>query len=381
MATIRKRKSGTIEVIFRCKKLFPGQISRTFDDEEEARIFAQRVENKFEKGILPSQFAQEAIDRKRGGFADRSLKTLIDEYQKSTSLSQEDRDKMRIHIERLGDENFLKIDFYWVERWILSMKREDNLAPGSIRKHVGSLSRLFIWAANKGIMNENPILRLPRGYASYTEEDEMFAEKKVDKSRDERIPPEDIAKIMEVIDGKRKRPDAQRHLEIPDPDETRLIFTLAVESAMRLREMYTLVESQVSLDERTIFLDKTKNGEQRQVPLSSVAIIALSGYLDTHPKSERKADNIFPGLWNGESSVTELRSTTAKLSKRFGRILEHAGRPDASFHDLRHEAICQFFLRTTLSDTEIMRITGHKSHAMLKRYASLRGSELSSKLW
>ncbi len=24
MATIRKRKSGTIEVIFRCKKLFPG---------------------------------------------------------------------------------------------------------------------------------------------------------------------------------------------------------------------------------------------------------------------------------------------------------------------------------------------------------------------
>ena len=33
------------------------------------------------------------------------------------------------------------------------------------------------------MMNENPILRLPRGYAGYTEEDEMFAEKKVDKSR------------------------------------------------------------------------------------------------------------------------------------------------------------------------------------------------------
>lgn len=381
MATIRKRKSGTIEVIFRCKKLFPGQITRTFDDEGEARIFAQRVENKFEKGILPSQFAQEAIERKRGGFVDRSLKTLIEEYQKSTSLSQEDRDKMRIHIKRLGDENFLKIDYYWVERWIMSMKREDNLAPGSIRKHVGSLSRSFTWAVNKGIMNENPILRLPRGYASYTEEDEMFAEKKVDKSRDVRISPEDITKIMEVIDGKRKRSDAQRHLEIPDPDETRLIFTLAVESAMRLREMYTLDEGQVSLEKHTIFLDRTKNGEQRQVPLSSVAIIALKGYLDAHPKIERKTENLFPGLWNGELSVTGLRATTAKLSKRFGRILEHAGRPDASFHDLRHEATCQFFLRTTLSDTEIMRITGHKSHAMLKRYASLRGSELSSKLW
>ncbi len=381
MATIRKRKSGTIEVIFRCKKLFPGQITRTFDDEGEARIFVQRVENKFEKGILPSQFSQEAIERKRGGFADHSLKTLIKEYQKSTSLSQEDRDKMRIHIKRLGDENFLKIDYYWVEQWILSMKREDNLTPGSIRKHVGSLSRLFTWAANKGIMNDNPILRLPRGYASYTEEDEIFAEKKVDKSRDVRISFEDITKIMEVIDGKRKRPDVQRHLEIHDPEETRLIFTLAVESAMRLREMYTLDEVQVSLEKHTIFLDKTKNGEQRQVPLSSVALIALKGYLDAHPKSERKTDNLFPGLWSGELSVAELRATTAKLSKRFGRILEHAGRHDASFHDLRHEATCQFFLRTKLSDTEIMRITGHKSHAMLKRYASLRGSELSSKLW
>jgi integrase len=381
MATIRKRKSGAIEVIFRCKRLFPGQITRTFDDEEEARIFVQRVENKFKKGILPSQFAQEAIERKRGGFADRTLKTLIKEYQKSTSLSQEDQDKMRIHIERLGDESFLKIDYYWVERWILSMKREHNLAPGSIRKHVGSLSRLFTWAANKGMMNENPILRLPRGYAGYTEEDEMFAEKKVDKSRDVRIPPEDIAKIMDVIDGKRKRPDARRHLEIPDPDETRLIFTLAVESAMRLREMYTLSEAQVSLDKCTIFLDKTKNGDKRQVPLSSVANSALKDYLDMHPKGECKTDNLFPGLWNGELSVTELRKTTAKLSKRFGRILEHAGLPDASFHDLRHEATCQFFLRTTLTDTEIMRITGHKSHAMLKRYASLRGSELSNKLW
>ena len=381
MATIRRRKSGTIEVIFRCKKLFPGQITRTFDDEGEARIFAQRVENKFEKGILPSQFAREATERKRGGFSDRSLKTLIKEYQKSTSLSQEDRDKMRIHVKRLGDENFLKIDYYWVERWIMSVKREDNLATGSIRKHVDSLSRSFTWAVNKGIMNENPILRLPRGYASYTEEDEMFAEKKVDKSRDMRISPEDITKIMQVIDGKRKRPDAQRHLEIPDPDETRLIFTLAVESAMRLREMYTLDEGQVSLEKYTIFLDRSKNGEQRVVPLSSVAIIALKGYLDAHPKSERKTENLFPGLWNGELSVTELRVTTAKLSKRFGRILEYAGRPDAGFHDLRYEATCQFFLRTTISDTEIMRITGHKSHAMLKRYASLRGSELSSKLW
>ena len=131
MATIRKRKSGTIEVIFRCKRLFPGQITRSFDDEEEARIFVQRVENK-----LRWEFSRRSSLRRpstKAGWICQiiRLKTLIKEYQKSTSLSQEDQDKMRVHIERLGDESFLKIDYYWVERWILSMKREHNLAPGT----------------------------------------------------------------------------------------------------------------------------------------------------------------------------------------------------------------------------------------------------------
>ena len=56
------------------------------------------------------------------------------------------------------------------------------------------------------------------------------------------------------------------------------VFELALESAMRLREMYTLSKDQVALSQRTIFLDKTKNGDKRQVPLTSVAIKAIQRY-------------------------------------------------------------------------------------------------------
>jgi integrase len=50
------------------------------------------------------------------------------------------------------------------------------------------------------------------------------------------------------------------------------------------------------------------------------------------------------------------------------------------FHDLRHEATSRLYERTTLTDLQIAKITGHKTISMLARYANLRGSELALKL-
>ena len=54
---------------------------------------------------------------------------------------------------------------------------------------------------------------------------------------------------------------------------------------------------------------------------------------------------------------------------------------DLHFHDLRHEATCRLYERTTLSDVLIAKITGHRDLRMLKRYASMRGSDLAVRLW
>ena len=89
---------------------------------------------------------------------------------------------------------------------------------------------------------------------------------------------------------------------------------------------------------------------------------------------------MFP-FWEGNSSARALRSTTDFLSKLFVEIFELAGAKDLLFHDLRHEATSRLFERTSLTDAAIMRITGHKSHRMLMRYANLRGSTLADALW
>ena len=131
----------------------------------------------------------------------------------------------------------------------------------------------------------------------------------------------------------------------------------------------------------TVFLEKTKNGDKRQVPLSSVALAELKDYLALRTLPEGyPQDQVFP-WWNGDLSDRELERCSDFLSGMFSSIFEEAGCKGLRFHDLRHEATSRLFEKTTLSETEIMKITGHKTQRMMMRYANLRGSNLADKLW
>lgn len=58
-----------------------------------------------------------------------------------------------------------------------------------------------------------------------------------------------------------------------------MLFQLALNTAMRLQECYTLELSQIALQQKTITLERTKNGDNRQVPLPSNLIPPLSDYI------------------------------------------------------------------------------------------------------
>lgn len=76
-----------------------------------------------------------------------------------------------------------------------------------------------------------------------------------------------------------------------------------------------------------------------------------------------------------------LERVTVRLSGQFGRFFDAAGCPDLVFHDLRHEATSRLYERTTLSDIQIAKITGHSDPKVLMWYANLRGSDLAERLW
>lgn len=377
MAGKRKRASGW-EYVFKRAGVLDKPIYMTFADEAEGDAFAARLDALLARGIVPTEL--QAPNKPL------NIQQLVRLYEQDAHPSPKDRAALGTVLAVHGAQPLTGITSAWVDGWIMEMKRIDKIAPATIRAKVGALARCCDWGMRKGylVMPDHPLRTLPDGYAQYTRADEAHAGvKREDVERDRRLEPGEHEKILGVIEGG-VLPRKQRPLALEHVPALRCLYFLAVESAMRLREMFTLTLAQVDLQRRTVFLDKTKNGDKRQVPLSSVALAELESYIDSvHGPAPDPAARLFP-WWSGEDG--DLDETSDYLSKLFHSerspgIFDVAGCKGLKFHDLRHEAVSRLFERTTLSETQIMKISGHKSQRMLMRYANLRASNLAAAMW
>jgi integrase len=128
---------------------------------------------------------------------------------------------------------------------------------------------------------------------------------------------------------------------------------------MRRGELLKIKWADLDLEERTLQLYDTKNGEDRKVPLTVAATRVLEEWGST---SER----IFP-------------VTNVAVRQAWDRLVKRAGITNLHFHDLRHEAISRFF-EMGLSVPEVALISGHKDPRMLFRYTHLRAEDVVRKL-
>lgn len=372
MATIRQRANGTWEFVFKKAGVLPKPLYMTFQSKEEGLAYEANLVKLLDRGIIPAEH------QPSGGVM--TIRELDNQYQRDAHPSEKDKERLTVIVRQHGHLPIHNITATWVDAWIERMKREEHLAPASIRARVGALARATDWAMRKGFATfpDHPLRSLPKGYAQYTEVDAALAgSKKVDIERDRRLEHGEEANILAMIEGG-VLPRKQRPHTLPHKEATRIFFLLALETAMRMREMYTLRWYQVDLAARTIFLDKTKNGDKRQVPLSSVAMQLLRVYKASEEPEEGTL--VFP-FWEGDESVQGFRKASDWVSSHFERIFVAAGCKDLGFHDLRHEATSRFFEKTAMLESKIMKITGHKNHRTMMRYANLRGSVLADELW
>jgi len=388
MAT-KRAKGKKWEYIVKRAKLLPKPLYLVFEDEEEGDSYVARLEAMLDRGIVPEEFLEGSGDKIA------VLADLIKSYLVHNTVPASDVRILNLLIGRIGATPLTALTFAWVEKWIMQLKVEHNLAPSTIRHQVGALARCFDYASRRNIVPllQNPIRQLPKRYATYTERERQLAKAhdpehtaRMDESRERRLLPDEEERIRAVMD-RQKAEGKERPLEMRHQAAMELLFDLALETAMRLREMYTLTLDQVSLERRTIFLERTKNGNSRQVPLSTVAVQRIQEYMRHVENGTRKMESfnfdsgrLFP-WWDGDLSEQKLVKLTVMLSGRFATIFKYAGLDGFRFHDLRHEATSRFFERTKLSEFEIMKITGHSSTRMLARYANLRGSSLAERLW
>jgi integrase len=340
MAGKRQRENGTWEFKFQRKGLLDGPIYFTFDTLEEGESYAATAEALLDRGIVPVEFTGTAL---------KTLADLCSLYEAQATHSKSDAEVIKPLKEALFRVPVTRLSYSWLEGWVDTLKM--SLKPSTVVKRVGLLARVVDWGLRRELLTlpNNPVRLLPRGYAT----------KGIDRS--ERWSGERDRRLHDAAEEARIR-------AVLKPEEA-FLFDMALETAMRLSEMITLTVEQVDVPRRTIFLDKTKNGSKRQVPMSSTLAVILTREL------VGKEGWVFS--WGALAPAVARNRLSHLYASRFAK----AGSPDLRFHDLRHEATARLFERTQLSDTEIASITGHKDPRMLKRYANLRASTLATKMW
>jgi integrase len=210
-----------------------------------------------------------------------------------------------------------------------------------------------------------------------------------------------VAKPADTPEAGEEAADQKSSRDTPDDELARVIaatgssflpaiIRLAVETAMRHGEIVGLRWEHIDLQDRVAHLSKTKNGEPRDVPLSSKAVAVLEVLIPEENDDEQEGDE----AEENDSRVFKIRGDA--VTRAFERAVERARkayedeckaakvRPDPKylldlrFHDLRHEATSR--LAAIFPMHELTKITGHKDPRMLMRYYHPRAKDLAKRL-
>ena len=176
---------------------------------------------------------------------------------------------------------------------------------------------------------------------------------------------EDVVKKLKkckLLKGENKRlrylsdDEIERLLSYCEPYLKPIVIT-ALNTGMRKSEIFNLTWDRVDLKNGLILLDKTKNGERREIPINDTLYRTLSG-LTRHLKT----DYVF---YNPET----LKPYDS-LKRSWATALRKSHILDFHFHDLRHTFASRLVMKG-VDLTTLKELLGHKDIKMTLRYSHL----------
>lgn len=326
MATISKR--GDLQ--WQAKIRFKGKTtSRTFSLKSDAERWAREVEVEIEKGIFFSRSASEKT----------TIGWLIEKYRMD-ELPKKKGKHFKSSLNRLGlafgDTTLARLSSEEITDFRnASLKK---IGESAVKQSLNLLSSIISLANNEwGIKTPvNPC----KSVKNPTEP----------KGRTRRLVGDEELRLLAAA----ARSQAAVEL-VP-------IVTLAIQTGARQGELLKLRWENIDFDKKTARFVDTKNGDDRTIVLSSIAVAAL------RELEGGEGGKVFKRWSGGEA-----------LNKAFKLACARAGIVGLRFHDLRHEAISRFF-EMGLSIIEVSSMSGHKTLDMLKNYGHAKNEAISAKL-
>lgn len=302
-------------------------LSATFDTKAEAQRWAAEIEG----------------DMSRARFVDlreaeqTTLAEALERYRREVTQGKKGRRQEEIRIDRLVESRYGAMSLAAIKSSTMAEYRDSELKRGvstaTVRLNLAILSHLYTVAVKdwgiQGLVNPCKNIRMPKG----------------SKQRDRRPTSAELDRLYKAA--------GEMNAQLP------VMIELAIETAMRRSELVMLRKDQIR--GKVAFLEDTKNGERRAVPLSKRALELLAG---------------LPTPIGGGRYFSLTLNT---VSNYFPKACAAAGVEGLRLHDLRHEATSRLFERG-FNMMEVASITGHKTLAMLKRYTHLSPQDLAERL-
>lgn len=322
MASIIKKGDKWIVQIFKSGV----RKSATFPTKGKATAWATQVEADILNGIEKKQTT-------------KTLREALDKYVTEVTPTKRGERWEAIRINAFKRLDFVDYKLTDVTTPVLAVWRDDRLKvvkSSTVNRELNLLSSVFEQARREWQWIEiNPahdVRRPPQP-----------------KHRERIFTDDEVARIVKQL-GYSDAVYTKQHI-------IALAFLFALETAMRREEITGLTWDRIDLKRRFLTLPRTKNGDARNVPLSTKAIEILGrvGQFDTPFDVDKDV-----------------------LSSLFGRACKAANVLDAVFHDGRATALTR--LASKLNVLELARMVGHRDTKSLMVYFRETATELAKKL-
>jgi integrase len=144
-------------------------------------------------------------------------------------------------------------------------------------------------------------------------------------------------------------------------DDLYLAVLLSLTTGARQGEVMNLRWGQIDFKRKVITLEKTKNGDKRALGLVGEALVLLQKRAKVR---NLKDDRVFPPTERAK------KADCLDLRQPWEAALKEAGVTDFHWHDMRHTA-ASYLAMSGVSLVEIAKMLGHRTLAMVARYAHL----------
>lgn len=256
-----------------------------------------------------------------------TLRALIEEYIQLELPLKKGSKQMRTFLEfwknTLGAFKVDEIKAHHIHAAAL----KKTSVPATYNRYVAHMSIIMSFAYFQDLIEHNPCKKI---------------KKMKETPRDRFLQPEEITRLLE---------------ETKKLDHLHLITLIAMTTGARKGEILKMTWENLDLEERSIFIPDTKNGDPKTIFIRPTVWPLLMKWKD---ENETKSKRIFP--------IQDFKTSWWSALKR-------AKIQDFRFHDLRH-TFATYLLAQGVSQFDVMKAMGQRNLNSLKVYAHITNTRL-----